>query len=467
MIDIKNIIPTCKSLIHIDGVLPEKFLGFCNDTRVYNHPSFFVAYQGAKHNPLEHIEGIIEKGCRVVVYEKNEKNTNLVIDYKKKYPDVCFVSVVDSIVFTQELSSIHISNWQRRGGYLFAISGSNGKTTHKEMLSFILNNVFPGQIESTQKNNNNHLGVPFTLLQVKPQTRACVLELGSNHPGEIKVLCDIANPRGGLVTNIGATHLEFFYNEENVFKEEAYLHAHLFQTKPEGLLFFQNIDDSYLKQLAPMPGLKSFSVNNPDANYFFEIRPPQILIKANEGNFKITNHNIAGTHNFSNLATAFIIAINLFPDKKNEIIDSCSHFKPTFNRSQWQNILGKETFLDAYNANPSSMKIALTGFFDELTRRNVEEEKAVLFLGDMNELGQNSDMYHQELGQFLKKWPRAKIVFVGRFASHYMIGRGEGISFANIAEVTGDKWREITRNATHVFIKGSRSLQLESLLAIT
>ena len=467
MINIKALIPACKSVISISGELPSELLGFCHDTRNYNHPSFFVAYPGAKYNPLEHIAGIAEKGCPVVVYEKSEGNETLVASYKKSYPKLCFVSVDDAISFTQQLASGHTTEWKKSGGYLFAISGSNGKTTHKEMLSYILSSAFPGLIESTQKNNNNHLGVPFTLLQIKPQTKACVLELGSNHPGEIKVLCDIAQPQGGLVTNIGATHLEFFDTLENVFKEEGYLYTHLAQAKPKGLLFFKNIDDEYLKDLVTIAGVKTFSKTSNSADYHFEISSPNVDVKSVEGVTRLSNENIAGAHNFSNLATAFIIASSLFPEKKAELIQACSSFKPTFNRSQWQKILDKETFLDAYNANPSSMKVALDGFFDELTRRKIDQSRAVLFLGDMNELGSNSDQFHQEVGEYLKKWPQAKVVFVGRFAAQYVRGRGEGVTVASVHDISGAKWRELTNNASHVFIKGSRSLQLESLLAIT
>ncbi len=467
MINIFKHIENCKSVILKTGNVPEGLLGFCHDTRSYLHPSFFVAYKGAKYNPIEHIGDILKKGCPVVIYGTDEADKILVEKYKSQFPNVCFVQVEDTIKFTQEISSLHSKEWQGRGGYLFAISGSNGKTTHKEMLSFILNSVFPGLIESTQKNNNNHLGVPFTLLQIKPDTKVCVLELGSNHPGEIKLLCDIAQPRGGLVTNIGATHLEFFDNLENVFIEEGYLYKHLLEKMPEGVLFFQNIDDEFLKKFPQFKGVITFSKVSKAADYYFEINAPGVKIISPNHEEEISNLHIAGTHNFSNLATAYLIAQNLYPNKNKELVEACKEFKPTFNRSQWQKILDKETFLDAYNANPSSMKIALDGFYDELKRLNVDEAQVVLILGDMNELGNDSDKYHQDLGEFLKKWPRSKVVFVGRFASHYLKGLGWGSSFANVSEIKGPEWREITRNATHVFIKGSRSLQLESLLAIT
>jgi len=467
MINFKKHFSSCQSVINVIGDLPENSLGFCHDTRAYKHPSFFVAYPGSKYNPVEHIASILDQGCPVVIYEDSAQNSKLINEYSKNYSKCCFVKVNSAVGFTQEISSLHTKEWQKGGGYLFAISGSNGKTTHKEMLSFILSYAFPGDVESTQKNNNNHLGVPFTLLQIKANTKVCILELGSNHPGEIEVLCNIAQPQGGLVTNIGATHLEFFDTLENVFQEEGYLFEHLNKTKPKGLLFFKNIDDQFLKTLPDIAESKSFSSKIKSADYSFEITPPQVNISHSNKLLKIKNEFIAGAHNYSNLATAFIIALNLFPDQQDSLVNACSEFKPTFNRSQWQKILDRDVFLDAYNANPSSMKIALEGFFDELTRRNISHSKALLILGDMNELGTNSDSFHQDVGDFLKRWPTTKVVFVGRFASQYVKGRGEGREFTKVSEINGEKWRELTNDATHVFIKGSRSLQLESLLAIT
>ena len=467
MINISQYLNQCGSVKEIFGTPPKESLGFCHDSRHYIHPSFFVAYKGAKYNPLEHINDMLVSGCPLVIFESTAKNDSLVNEYRNRFPKVSFVRVEDCITFTQELASVHTKNWQKSGGYLFAISGSNGKTTHKEMLSFILSEVFEGEIESTQKNNNNHLGVPFTLLQIKPKTKVCILELGSNHPGEIKVLCEIAAPQGGLVTNIGATHLEFFDNLENVFIEEGYLHKYLLEMKPEKVLFFKNLDDDFLKTSEDFSGVRTFSKKDAKADFYFEIDAPTVSIHSLGVEIKITNNNIVGSHNFSNLATAYSVAQCLFPSKKDELAEACNRFKPTFNRSQWQKIKNVDVFLDAYNANPSSMKIALDGFFEEIGRRNIQQAQTTLFLGDMNELGSNSDSYHQELGEYLKKWPLARVVFIGRYASHYLKGKGGGQSFKSVSEIDGAKWKDLTNNATHVFIKGSRSLQLESLLAIT
>ena len=166
------------------------------DTRRYKHPGAFVAIPGAKVNPLDVMPTLLDAGCPFVFFEQNDENSQKVSALRTKYAKTKFIPVKDSVTFLQELSHRHIEEWKGKSGNrtVFAISGSNGKTTHKEMLSFILKQVLPGKVVATEKNNNNHLGVPLTLLDVNDQTEIVVLELGSNHPGEIKVLCDIARP---------------------------------------------------------------------------------------------------------------------------------------------------------------------------------------------------------------------------------------------------------------------------------
>ena len=207
MIALKHI-KKCPSVISIPLELDlETQLNFCTDTRKYHHPSFFVAIPGSKTNPLDVINHLLNEKCPLIVYQQDADNQEKVDNLKSQFPATSFLPVKDSVTFLQELSHQHILNWKKLSdkNTVFAISGSNGKTTHKEMLSHILKTIKPHKIVATEKNNNNHLGVPLTLLQVNDQTEMVVLELGSNHPGEIKVLCDIAAPNAGLTTNIGAT----------------------------------------------------------------------------------------------------------------------------------------------------------------------------------------------------------------------------------------------------------------------
>ena len=226
-------------------------IDFCTDTRKYRHPSAFVAIPGSKTNPLDIIDELLNQGCPFIFYQDDELNKEKVKELKDRFTKTQFIPLSSSITFIQEISHYNITDWKTKNpnNLIFAISGSNGKTTHKEMLSFILKEVLPGKIISTEKNNNNHLGVPLTLLGVTDNTEVVVLELGSNHPGEIKFLCDIAVPAAGLTTNIGATHLEFFGTEQKVFEEEGYLyHAIKNNTGGEGF-YLINLDDLYLSQL--------------------------------------------------------------------------------------------------------------------------------------------------------------------------------------------------------------------------
>lgn len=460
MIDTR-LIADCQTVLAITGKLNQSLVSVCTDSRQYQHPALFIAFPGAKHNPLDYAEDLLRKGCPILVYQKNEDNEHIIADLKKIYTDRVFVAVRDSVGFTQELGSLHVRQWQAGGGAVFAISGSNGKTTHKEMLAFMLKKVLPGQVVATEKNNNNHLGVPLTLLQIRPETKICVLELGSNHPGEIKVLCDMANPDGGIVTNIGATHLEFFGTEQAVFQEEGYLY-HAVTNGP----YFQNMDDVFLREQERKPSTITYSTKDP-ADLRFKIGFDHVEISGVLGTQTIRNSFITGAHNFLNLATAWSIAATLAPDHRDELRAVASEFRPTANRSEWVQFGDQQIYLDAYNANPSSMKAAIVGFFDWLTAHEVPPSSAVVVLGDMNELGDGTAQYHREVAEFLKQWPAAEVIFVGRFAPHYLNGLGRGLCYSNASALKGSEWSRVTQGKRYALIKGSRSLQLESLIAIT
>jgi UDP-N-acetylmuramoyl-tripeptide--D-alanyl-D-alanine ligase len=456
-----RLIAECPSVKKMTGNLTKELLGFCSDTRAYKHPAMFMAYPGSRHNPLSYVEPLLKEGCPVVIFELSSENESLVQQLHEKFPSVCFIGVQDAVAFTQELGTRHVRGWQKTGGRVFAISGSNGKTTHKEMLAFLLKTVMPHEMVATEKNNNNHLGVPLTLLQIRPESKICVLELGSNHPGEIRVLCDLALPDSGLVTNIGATHLEFFGTEEKVFLEEGYL----YHAVRDGL-FFQNLDDAFLKTFPRTKGTVTFSAKG-EADIRFKAESGEVHIDGKLGHEILRNKALTGTHNLTNMATAWCIAVSLFPEKRGVLTAAASLFRPTANRSEWKEHAGKKIYLDAYNANPSSMKVALSGFFEWLKAHHIAESDALIVLGDMNELGDNSPAYHRELGEYLRQWPDAHNVFIGRFATHYLEGRGLGTCYPDAARFKGLEWDHMTQGKTHLFIKGSRSLQLESLLAIT
>jgi UDP-N-acetylmuramoyl-tripeptide--D-alanyl-D-alanine ligase len=455
--------PSVKSQVNRTG-----HLNFCTDTRKYLHPGAFVAIPGAKVNPLDIISDLLNKGCSVVFYQADEINDEKVKNLKSTHPSTDFIPVTDSVTFLQEITHHHIVEWKSKNpkNTVFAISGSNGKTTHKEMLSFILKEVLPGKVVATEKNNNNHLGVPLTLLNVTDKTEIVVLELGSNHPGEIKVLCDIAQPNAGLTTNIGATHLEFFGTEEKVFEEEGWLY-HAVKNITAGKGFYLiNIDDPFLKSFAPTEGSVTYGEAR-DAKAVVSYLEDGAEMLFNGKSLIARNSHITGKHNKLNLITCLFIASHFYPEQKSQFIEACKNFRPTKNRSEWIQFEDRSVYLDAYNANPSSMKAALQGFKESVLSQGFSLTDACIVLGDMNELGDSTPQYHKEVAEYVKGLGFSNVYFVGRFSSHYVDGFSQGRPRSSSAEFKNEYRNECLKKFPIHFIKGSRSLQLESLFDIT
>jgi UDP-N-acetylmuramoyl-tripeptide--D-alanyl-D-alanine ligase len=368
------------------------------------------------------------------------------------------VATTDSIKFLQQITNILSNRFQENGGKLIAISGSNGKTTTKEMLFHLLHSIEPQTI-CTQKNNNNHIGVPLTLLQINKNTKYAIIELGSNHPGEIKTLCEIVNPAIGLTTNIGDTHLEFFNNRENVFIEEGYLYCSILNCEKKNKIFFKNTDDELLETLSYNSFVHEFGCTAKESNFIIE--KEYSIVHNNGHEYKITNKYITGKHNFHNLCLAFIVAKSLDSTRAKEFVSLCESFKPTTNRSEWLEVGKSKIFLDAYNANPSSMIAAIEGFL------GVATPSSCLIIGDMNELGVNEISFHQQTAKFISLQKAKKVIFVGRFAqaaSEFCAGSEHFDSAQHLKEYFS---KSILNTYKYIFIKGSRSLQLESILDIT
>jgi UDP-N-acetylmuramoyl-tripeptide--D-alanyl-D-alanine ligase len=442
-------------------------LNFCTDTRLYKNPSAFVAIPGAKTNPLDVIGDLLKAGCPVVFYQQDQVNDEKAKSLKATYPSTEFIPVTDSVTFLQELTHHHVVEWKNKNprNTVFAISGSNGKTTHKEMLSFIMKEVLPGKIVSTEKNNNNHLGVPLTLLNVTDETQFVVLELGSNHPGEIKVLCDIAQANAGLTTNIGATHMEFFGTEEKVFEEEAWLY-HAVKSVTGGKGFYLiNSDDSFLKRLEPTAGSVTYGMSSNVMAHITTLDDgAEIQFKGQQ--LVARNAHITGKHNKLNLITCLFIANHFYPEHKQALIEACKNFRPTKNRSEWIQFEGRSVYLDAYNANPSSMKAALEGFKDSVNAQGFTMNDACVVLGDMYELGDGTPQYHQDIGEFVQKMGFKNVYFVGQFASHYMKGFSSGHPKSSSADFKTEYRNECLKKFPIHFIKGSRGIKLETLFDI-
>lgn len=434
-------------------------LTFSTDTRSIKPGQSFIALDGERFKPMELLEQLA--GCPVVIYNKNEPNDKLARSAQENH---FFIGVKDTVTFLQDLGRALANIFVGSGGKLIAISGSNGKTTTKEMLFHLLHSV---DLETvcTQKNNNNHIGVPLTLLQINERTRNCVLELGSNHPGEIEVLCDIAHPNIGVTTNIGDTHLEFFHNRENVFKEEGFLYYALERSLDPSSMYFINNDDKFLSRFEKFKGAWTYGSSS-ENDIVINASHDGVRVELSEKKHEIKNSQITGEHNFLNMGLAFAMAKLITNADDTALLSATKSFKPTANRSQWLELWGKSVFLDAYNANPTSMKVAIKGFKEKVLAEGLALEKAVLILGDMNELGDNAPQFHQEVGSFCKAEGFANVFFIGRFAGNYNAGcDGLGLEFSTAADLIARR-KELLKNHKYVFIKGSRSLQLESITDI-
>lgn len=421
------------------------------DNRKISKQSLFIAIVGKKFNPLVHLEMVVKSGCKYVVYEKNEANDALVSEY---HGQLTFIEVSNVFNFIQELGKRIACDFKKNDGQIIAISGSNGKTTTKEMLSFILSKLAGEEkVIYTQKNNNNHIGVPFTLFQINNETKYAVVELGSNHPGEIETLCKMLNPQTGVTTNIGDTHLEFFGTREKVFEEEAILR---FYCKDH---FYCNYDDEQLKNINDVHNLVYYGESSKINPFIFGSHEISV------GDTKIQNKNIIGKHNFINLGVAFLIAKN-FNFDLSKTAQAASEFVPTQNRSEWKKWQNAEVFLDAYNANPSSMRAAIEGFYDHLGSIGADLEKSCLLLGDMNELGSAAENFHRELGEFVASKGVQHVIFVGRYAQSYQDGFKEKAQIYFDPEISHDEIQKEIEKYDYILIKASRSLQLEAILDI-
>ncbi|MBL7665465.1 MAG: UDP-N-acetylmuramoyl-tripeptide--D-alanyl-D-alanine ligase [Bacteriovoracaceae bacterium] len=438
-------------------------LNFSSDTRHYKD-GLFLAITGEKYNAVDYLESVLNKGCQYIVYTESESNNEKVKKISAKYPKTFFTATNDSVAFLQRLASIHTEEFSKKKT-IVGISGSNGKTTNKEMLFHLLDYVAPKKVIKTEANNNNHIGVPLTVLSIQRETEIAIIELGSNHPGEMKVVCDIANPNYGIVTNIGATHLEFFETEAAVFKEEGVLYYSVKDHPNKNKFFLMNMDDQFTQTYKKESWVQTFGLSH-KSEAVIQIDAPQVKITTKDYEVVLKNTEITGGHNYFNLAACFLMAHKILPTKKEQLVKAAGTFVPKTNRSSWIKHHEKDVFLDAYNANPSSMKAAIKSFAEHCQSKSTLS-KSVVVLGDMNELGKTTEQYHKEVASFLSQFDFPMAFFVGRYANFYADSYSKKFqTFKDVGQLKSQGFSKAFASYDYLFIKGSRSLQLESLLDI-
>lgn len=401
--------------------------GVCIDTRKIIKNSIFFALKGKNFNGNEFAKTALKNGCNYVV-----------IDEREFQEDERFILVDDVLKYLQQLSNYHRKKLKCP---VIGITGTNGKTTTKELIFAILNSKY--KTVATKGNLNNHIGVPLTLLSTPLETEMLIVEMGANHPGEINFLSEITQPNFGIITNIGKAHLEGFGGYEGVIKTKSELYQYIMKTN--GKLFVNSNDDLLL----------SLSKNSERIKYGKDSQ----LISANpllEFNFKNTHisTNLIGSYNFYNLAVACSVG-----DFFGVSIDNCKSaiesYIPSNNRSQVERSeKGNTLILDAYNANPSSMLVAIQSF------EQIKAKKKIAILGDMLELGDDSLQEHQLITEELVKRNFHQVLLVG---NEFKQTKNNFLYFENTNQIRTWIQNNPIQNST-VLLKGSRGIQLESLI---
>lgn len=413
------------------------------DSRKVEQGCVFVALKG------EHFDG------NDFAYKVAEDNVAACVIADRKdlpYHERLFI-VDDCITTLQELAKLHR---EKNNIPVIGITGTNGKTTTKELISTVLSQKY--NIIYTQGNFNNHLGVPLTLLQIKPNTEIAVVEMGANHPKEIEQLCEIAQPDFGIITNIGKAHLEGFGNFEGVVKtkNELYQYIKLKSKKQEAKIFVNSDNDLLVELSKEIPSLyygskiKTTNLSLLVQGSKLKNQSPYLNIEWNNNEIKT---NLVGDYNFENVMAAIAIG-NYFNVESNLIIKALENYRPTNNRSQFIETDKNKIVMDAYNANPVSMSNAINNF------KNICDNNHLLILGDMRELGKESLSEHLEILNLIKKLNFNNVILVG---SEFSKVNKDFTSFSNVDELI----KHINENeisGMKILIKGSNSIHLEKII---
>lgn len=438
------IIPICNiGAVKFKPMEIEKLYGYyresgkvSTDTRKIDPGSVFFALKGDNFNANEFAGEALQKGASYVVIDQEKYKTN----------ERCLV-VADVLATLQDLARYHRSQLKIP---VIGLTGSNGKTTSKELVSVVLNKKF--RTYATRGNLNNHIGVPLTLLAIDESYEMAVVEMGANHLGEIALLCSIASPTHGFITNIGKAHIGTFGGYENIIRGKSELYQHLITTN--GNVFINSANEI----LTNMSRRFKAPVFYPNAGDYYHCEllgaDPFVNVKAENGEEVTTN--LVGTYNFENVAAALCIAKYFGVDSK-EANQAIRDYTPSNMRSQLLQKEGNTIILDAYNANPSSMKAAID---------NIAAMKAsvkVLILGDMFELEQEAEEEHRSIGRQLRAHHFDRVMLCGKLMKSAKSEYPEALLFESKDLLTEELKKNPIRNSI-VLVKASRGIGLETIV---
>jgi UDP-N-acetylmuramoyl-tripeptide--D-alanyl-D-alanine ligase len=403
--------------------------GICTDTRKIEPSCLFFALKGVNFDGNKFAKEALDKGALAVV-----------IDDEKQYIDNKTILVDDTLKTLQKLALYHRKQLDIP---ILAITGSNGKTTTKELINAVLSKKY--KTAATIDNLNNHIGVPLTLLSFTPKHNFGIVEMGANHVGEIALLCEIAEPDFGLITNIGTAHIEGFGSKEGIIKGKTELYNFL---KLNNGTVFVNYKDAILKEKTE--GIKTIFYNQDEAELYNSFPNIEFKWKSKKGFSKLY-----GAYNFTNILAAITIG-EYFKVASNDILNAIADYTPTNNRSQIETIGTNTVLIDAYNANPTSMQAALDTF------KAIDKENKIVILGDMLELGNSSLEEHKNILKQLDKAHFNKVYLIGD--EFKKASKNEAyVNFKNI-EAFNQYLSENPIRDAYVLLKGSRGIRLEKCL---
>ncbi|MCD4833881.1 MAG: UDP-N-acetylmuramoyl-tripeptide--D-alanyl-D-alanine ligase [Bacteroidales bacterium] len=411
------------------------------DSRNVENDALFFALKGENFDGNAYAKNALENGCSFAIVDNPDyvQGDNYIL--------------VDDVLETLQL----LGNYHRKqlNIPIIAITGTNGKTTTKELVAGVLCKKFT--ISHTIGNLNNHIGVPLTLLSMNENTQIGIVEMGANHINEIKNLCEIAEPDFGIITNIGKAHLEGFESIENIIKTKKELYDYL--KLKDGKVFY-NSNNSLLKKTIIELNLNAIAFGSLNNKVYGDIITSDrfLFVNIKMGNFQaLIETQLIGNYNLENVLAAASIGYynGINPEL---IVSAIEEYVPKNNRSQFLKTEKNNLFLDSYNANPTSVEASLKNFV------SLKINNKYVILGDMLELGNESESEHEKIIGLLQDYSFDKIILVGNIYNSLKVP-DKFLKFRDVSEL--ENWLK-NRNIAHsnVLIKGSRGIQLEKIVRL-
>ena len=414
-----------------------KSSGVYTDSRKPLIDGIFVALKGPLFNGNHYALNAVDQGALFAIVD----------DYKLSQKSEKLIHVEDTYSTLKNIANYHR---KKLNCPVLAITGSNGKTTTKEIIKAVIGKKH--ETHGTIGNLNNHIGVPLTILNTPLSSEFLIIEMGANHINEIAELCLIAEPTHGFITNFGKAHIEGFGSEKGVIEGKSELYNYLSNTN--GTIFV-NIENK--KQIKKLDGIPYISFgDSKKSNYKISYLSRNNKLELSFNGITI-NSSLHGEYNLKNIAAAIIIGY-FFKIPTNKIKMAIESYKSDNNRSQLIKLKKYNIILDAYNANPSSMEVALKSF------QKRYPTNSLIIIGDMLELGNLSTISHKKIIQLVESLSFSKVISIGENFIDTKVNSFDILQFKTTKELIG-YLKENSINEKNIFIKGSRSLGLEKILS--